>query len=273
MIIPSQGVTINGTDLAALGVVVRDPDGLLTPAPRTVAGGRSSGAIAGVRLLQGRALGERTLSLKGRMWADSAANLWVQLGALTAVLDDGPVRIASNYASGYELLCEWTGAPLVGDFPALRHGFATIEMTFAVPDPRYRATSDTVVALTDGVAASCVQGSAPSEPEITITATGSGCTNPTVTLLTSADVVQETLTLDLTIATGDAVTVNVGQAPGVIRKTVSGTTTSALDAITNHGAFPTFLRLDPRLGTSPKLKVSLASGTATMAATYRKRAW
>lgn len=260
-------LTLNGNDAkATYGLVLSDVPGSLDSVPSRYVTSTIVGVPGG--LLVGPfddAVRKLTMngSVKGTSVADVRAKLDALIAALhapggmTLIFADRPTR---RYTA---LLDSFSVAP--GEASMLASAFlVTIAVTCL--DPFGYDTTNTTVVLS-GVAAACALGTGPSRPVVTITATAAA-TNVTLTLKDSSGATITTMVVTIALANTDVLVIDCAQM--IITK--NGATAIAslssgdfpvLDAIKN-GNFSA--------SAWPTLTLTLASGTATMSAVYKK-AW
>ena len=269
--------TLNGATLASLGLTYLEHIDGLDDGPKSTAPTVSvPGAEGEIRTSDLRAYQARDVVVRGVVAAASTAALKTTLNALKYAFMADPARLTVD---ARDTTVRLNGVCVGFDVESLERQLSPgalkvrIGATLRCADPFYEEAALTTTSFTSSDTAMPV-GTERVRPVITVTASGGACTNPTITLKNYAGTTIGTITFTgLTLpSNGDVLAINC--FTGQITKTVSAVTTNAAATRTDASNFPVWL--DPRDGSYalsqwPTLRGTVASGSATFAAAYRKR--
>jgi len=256
---------INDTDTSTLGLIVASVTGL-GDIPQVTLRTRDRYAWAGAMETTTKAKeGMRTLTVAGVIKATTVGTLETNLDALKALaVPNATCRVRFTNNANREWVAKLTDVAVtpLGSGGQFVNPWQAITLKFLCPDPFGYELSNTVISSIGNADSACAVGTAPSRPVLRCTGIA---TNPLWTYKNQAGTTITTLQLTYAILSGDWIEVDC--AAMTIKKSVSSVITDALTTLTAGD----FILLDPKdkTTTSPTLRVSVGTGTATYKKAYR----
>lgn len=254
----SVTVTINGTDLASLGLEITEaPDWLDAPKwsqDLATIPGRVGGVFSGPVKVGARDLGLvgvlRAATLSARRTAEDAIKDLLA-GTVALQVDDGVNPVREIRGVCYQSTFRALGHPLV----PLVHGAVSLALT--CPDGMWRDPAVRVIGF--GASATALPlGTGPSTPIVRLFG---AATNPTLTYRAASGVVVATMAFTATLGASDYLEIDASRA--TITRSTAGVVTNGMSLLTSGS----FFALDPRDGSYgasswPTLEVSAGTGEA-----------
>lgn len=270
MFIPTT-TYVDDYNLAGVGFALAPPEQGIPTIRDVVTHDYATARIAardGVTLLDSAAsAGERRFVLAGIMVAETGSALLTNYRALSyRVGGDRLRRIRLVDDSSREILALRTGI----SFTYLGHRVpgvsGRIEIEFLAPDPPWRETTDTTVALS-GVGAACALGTEKSYGVITLNGASTPVVNPVIEYRKNAGTLITSLALTISLTAGQTVIVDMDA------RSITDPSSAIDPSLRTAG---NYFALDPydddlSSGVYPKLQLSSTSGVPTGSVTYRKR--
>lgn len=257
--------TVNGTDLASLGVIVESVTGL-DAWPSVTGTYVATPGWDGTRLASPwRTVGDRTLRLTALV-DGRGGQLTTRLTALALLLEQ-PSALSLRFPARRSGLV-WTGyleGPRAWQAPApdLKQEWVRCDLSFRCPDPYGYEESDTTVSVAATVLGDCALGTARALPLVRIVGP---YTNPVLIHKTGAGVELGRITFTDTAASSATELQVLTDAGGEIRRVVSGVSSRA-DNLAAAGWWVPTLR--PEYGTvADPQTLEVSSGALTV--TYKK---